>query len=59
MDTNDVRKWSDDFRNSRGRLPDLLPSDAYSGTFGNAGMHREHIGIVRIWPENRGLPAQG
>jgi len=26
---------------------------------GNAGMHREHIGVVRIWPENRGLPAQG
>ena len=32
MDTNDVRKWSDDFRNSRGRLPDLLRSDACSGT---------------------------
>ena len=58
MDTNDVRKWSDDFRNSCGRCPDLLCLDACSGTFGNAGMHREHIGLVRIWPENRGLPAQ-
>jgi len=56
---SDVRKWSDDFWNSCGRLPDLLHSDACSGTSGNAGMHREHIGIIRIWPENRGLPAQG
>jgi len=51
-----VVRWFPEFPRSMSGSPALGRIFRNSG---NAGMHGEHIGIVRIWPENRGLPAQG